>query len=145
MTEEKLFNPDLRWHPGTGEMTAAQLAAIHTRHGNAIRPIPSATALGYDHLMADADRGALLAELNRSMEEAYRLREERDRFRNMMNSAVSAGVVIDGERLDALKEVERLEKVVADLKEINDRMGADRVRMADELSRFRSRDNPYAW
>lgn len=74
MTEEKLFNPDLRWHPGTGEMTPAQLAAIHTRHAGAIRPIPSATALGHEHLMADADRGALLAELNRTMEEAYRLR-----------------------------------------------------------------------
>ena len=81
---------------------------------------------------------ALLAEVDR-------LREQRDQFRKMMNSAVSAGVVMDGERLDALKEVERLEKVVADLKEINDRMGADRVRMADELPGFRSRDNPYAW
>lgn len=74
MTEDKyLGNKSLIWHPGTGEMTAAQLAAIHTRHASAIRPIPSATALGYDHLMADADRGALLAELNRAMEEAARL------------------------------------------------------------------------
>jgi hypothetical protein len=71
--EEKLFNPDLRWHPGTGPVTSAHLEAMRTRHANAIRPIPSATALGYDHLMADADRGALLAEVER-------LRAEREKI-----------------------------------------------------------------
>jgi hypothetical protein len=39
--------------------------AIRARHHYAIRPIPSKTALGHEHLMADADRGALLAEVDR--------------------------------------------------------------------------------
>jgi hypothetical protein len=63
--DERLFNPDLRWAPDTDHITDAQMNAIRTRHASAARPIPSRTALGYDHLMADADRGALLAEVDR--------------------------------------------------------------------------------
>lgn len=113
MTEDKyLGNKSLIWHPGTGEMTAAQLAAIHTRHASAIRPIPSTTALGYDHLMADADRGALLAELNRSMEEAYRLRDELERVRTVLVNAHEAGMSLgqDVERLQVT--VERARKAL---------------------------------
>lgn len=64
--KKRLINRDLLWAPGTEELTEAQLNAIRTRHNYAIRPIPSKTALGYDHLMADADRGALLGELDRT-------------------------------------------------------------------------------
>lgn len=65
VNDERLFNPDLRWAPDTNELTDAQIRAMLTRHANAIRPIPSRTALGFEHLMADADRGALLAEVVR--------------------------------------------------------------------------------
>lgn len=65
MDDERLINPDLIWAPGTDELTRAQLNAIRNRHAGAIRPIPSRTALGYDHLMADADRAALIAEVER--------------------------------------------------------------------------------
>lgn len=65
MDDERLFNPDLRWAPTTDELTDAQIRAMLNRHANAIRPIPAKTALGYDHLMADTDRGALLAEVVR--------------------------------------------------------------------------------
>jgi hypothetical protein len=63
--DTRLINPDLLWAPDTDHLTASQLEAIRTRHANADRPIPSGTAMGYDHLMADADRGALLAERDR--------------------------------------------------------------------------------
>jgi hypothetical protein len=63
--DERLFNPDLRWAPDTDHITDAQMNAIRTRHASAAQPIPSRTALGYDHLMAHADRGALLAEVDR--------------------------------------------------------------------------------
>ena len=65
MNEERLINRDLIWAPGTDQITDAQMNAIRTRDANAIRPIPSQTALGYDHLMADADRGALIGEVDR--------------------------------------------------------------------------------
>lgn len=158
--DDYLGEKDLVHHPGTGEMTAAQLAAIHTRHANAIRPIPSATVLGHEHLMADADRGALLAELNRAMEEAYRLREECDGLRALLSvTAVKEGdAAAEVERLEAeverlnlevvqnasgaqvimnagmayLQEVKRLEGVVAGLKEINDRMAEERLHLTQE-------------
>ncbi len=62
---ERMTNAALRWAPGTDDLSDAQLSAIRERHKSAIRPIPSRTAIGYDHLMADADRGALLAEVER--------------------------------------------------------------------------------
>lgn len=65
MDNERLVNRDLIWAPGADKITAAQMNAIRTRDTTAIRPIPSRTALGYDHLMADADRTALLAEVDR--------------------------------------------------------------------------------
>jgi hypothetical protein len=65
MTDDSLVDKDLIWHPGDGEISAAQMNAIRTRHANAIRPIPHRTAIGHEHFMADADRGALLAELDR--------------------------------------------------------------------------------
>lgn len=65
MDKERLINRDLIWAPGTGHITRPQMDAIRTRHNYAIRPIPSKTALGYEHLMADADRAALIAEVDR--------------------------------------------------------------------------------
>lgn len=65
MTDDSLVDKDLIWHPGDGKISAAQMNAIRTRHANAIRPIPHRTAMGHEHFMADADRGALLAELDR--------------------------------------------------------------------------------
>lgn len=65
MGDERLINRDLIWAPGTDHLTEAQKEAIRTRHANAIRPIPSQTVLGYEHLLADADRGALIAETDR--------------------------------------------------------------------------------
>lgn len=54
-----------------------------------------------------------LKEINdRMAEDRLRIVDQRDGFQKMMNSAVSAGVVIDGERLDALREVERLQGIV---------------------------------
>lgn len=66
--EERLINRDLIWAPGTDGITRAEMDAIRTRDAHAIRPIPSRTALGYDHLMADADRSALIAEVDRLQE-----------------------------------------------------------------------------
>lgn len=85
---ERLINKDLLWAPGTDRLTNGQLEASRTRHENAIRPIPSRTALGYDHLMADADRGALIAEVDRLRAElaatrafAERCTAEREQYR----------------------------------------------------------------
>lgn len=72
MGDTRLINRYLIWAPGTDELTEAQMDAIRNRHEGAIRPIPSRTALGYDHLMADADRGALIAEVDRLWAERYR-------------------------------------------------------------------------
>ncbi len=63
--EDRLIHKDLIWAATEEEVTPTQLEAMRTRHLNAIRPIPSATVLGHEHLMADADRGALLAEVGR--------------------------------------------------------------------------------
>lgn len=68
---EELMRKELRYHPGANKLSPAQLAAMHNRHHNAIQPIPSKTALGYEHLMAHEDRGALLAEVNRLNERLY--------------------------------------------------------------------------
>jgi len=81
MDNERLIDRNLLWAPGTDHITEAQLSAIRTRHNYAIRPIPSQTALGYDHLMADADRGALLAEVDRMYQENKRLRLELEHAR----------------------------------------------------------------
>ena len=94
MDDERIINRDLIWAPGTGHITDAQMNAIRTRHNYAIRPIPSKTALGYDHLMADADRSALLAENDRLREElaanrefAERCAAERDQYRAWRDKA----------------------------------------------------------
>lgn len=50
----------------------------------------------------------LLAEVDRLRAENTAVKTKCDGFQKMMNSAVSAGVTIDGERLDALREVEQL-------------------------------------
>lgn len=73
--EERLINRDLLWAPGTDNLTRAQMNAIRTRDASAARPIPSKTALGYDHLMADADRSALIAEVDRLQEALAKTRE----------------------------------------------------------------------
>jgi len=73
--EERLINRDLLWAPGTDKLTRAQMDAIRTRDASAARPIPSRTALGYDHLMADADRSALIAEVDRLQEALTKTRE----------------------------------------------------------------------
>lgn len=65
MDDDRLINRDLIWAPGTDHITGAQMDAIRTRDANAIRPIPSQTVLGHEHLMADADRAALIAEVDR--------------------------------------------------------------------------------
>lgn len=106
--DERVLNRDLLWAPGTDAITESQMSAIRTRHSSAAQPIPSKTALGYDHLMAHADRAALLAEVDRIRSENAAIKTERDQFRKMMNSTVSAGVTIDGERLDALRERDAL-------------------------------------
>lgn len=173
MTEDdRLTDKDLIWHPGTGPMTSAHLAAMHTRHANAVRPIPSGTVLGHEHLMADADRGALLAELERmrearddyrdqlaaATEEAARLERKNANLREALINAHEAGTSLgqDVERLNlevvqvqsgaqiamnagvaALQEVGRLEKERDQLKEINDRMAEDRLRIVDERNRFK--------
>lgn len=69
MDEERLVNLDLMWATSTEGVSDTQLMAMRTRHNYAIRPIPSKTALGHEHLMADADRGALLAEVDRLREQ----------------------------------------------------------------------------
>lgn len=88
MDGEQLINRDLLWAPGIDRMTDAQLEAARTRDANAIRPIPSRTALGHDHLMADADRSALIAEVDRLRADlaatrafAERCTAERDQYR----------------------------------------------------------------
>jgi uncharacterized coiled-coil DUF342 family protein len=67
-----------------------------------------------------------VAKYDRKHEALLKAQSERDGFREMMNSAVSAGVVVDGERLDALREVDRLEgklnAVRALVQEATDRM-----------------------
>lgn len=73
--EERLINRDLLWAPGTDHLARAQMDAIRTRDASAARPIPSRTALGYDHLMADADRSALIAEVDRLQEALVKTRE----------------------------------------------------------------------
>lgn len=65
MDDDRLINRDLIWAPDTNWVTDAQMEAIRTRDNNAIRPIPSKTVLGHEHLMADADRSALIAETDR--------------------------------------------------------------------------------
>ena len=65
MQDDRLTDKDLIWAPGTDHITQAQMDAMITRDANAIRPIPSRTVLGHEHLMADADRAALIAEVNR--------------------------------------------------------------------------------
>jgi hypothetical protein len=79
-SSDSLVDKDLLWHPGTGDISPAQMDAIRTRHANAIRPIPHRTAMGHEHFMADADRGALLAELDRLQaqvrQQPYGIREE---------------------------------------------------------------------
>lgn len=80
MDEERLINRDLLWAPGTDDLTRAQMDAIRTRDANAIRPIPSRTALGYDHLMADADRSALIAEVDRLRKALVDTREFADQY-----------------------------------------------------------------
>jgi hypothetical protein len=77
MEEKRLIHPDLLWGPSLDGIPGPQMEAIRTRHVNAIRPIPSRTALGFDHLMADADRGALLAELDRTRAELKIVRESK--------------------------------------------------------------------
>lgn len=111
-----LGEKDLVHHPqGRRAMTAADLAAMHTRHANAL-PIPSGTLLGHEHLMAHADRGTLLAELNRQMEATARalsdlesVTAERDMWRQRMRVKAL-------EKADAEAAVERLraerEKIV---------------------------------
>lgn len=138
MTEDdRLTDKDLIWHPGTGPMTSAHLAAMHTRHANAIRPIPSGTVLGHEHLMADADRGALLAELNRATEEAARLEAEVERLNLEVVQVQSGAQIAMNAGVAALQEVGRLEKERDQLKEINDRMAEDRLRIVDERNRFK--------
>lgn len=50
----------------------------------------------------------LLAEVDRLRAENAAVKTQRDQFQKMMNSTVSAGVTIDGERLDALRERDAL-------------------------------------
>jgi hypothetical protein len=94
MDDDRLINRDLIWAPGTDELTSAQMDAIRMRDNYAARPIPSKTALGYDHLMADADRSALLAENDRlheklaaTQEFAERCTAERDQYRAWRDEA----------------------------------------------------------
>jgi len=94
MDEDRLINRDLIWAPGTDDLTSTQMDAIRMRDANAIRPIPSKTALGYDHLMADADRRALIAEVDRleaklaaTQEFAERCAAERDQYRAWRDEA----------------------------------------------------------
>lgn len=67
--QAKRVHRDLVHHPGTRPLTNVDLEAMRTRHANAIRPIPSGTVMGHEHLMADADRGSLLAEVRRLEDE----------------------------------------------------------------------------
>lgn len=76
MDDDRLINQDLIWAPGTDHITASQMDAIRTRDANAIRPIPSQTVLGHEHLMADADRTALIAEVDRLLAERVALAED---------------------------------------------------------------------
>lgn len=139
MTDEAdryLGEKDLVHHPqGRRAMTAADLAAMHTRHANAL-PIPSGTVLGHEHLMAHADRGTLLAELNREMEEVERLREENERLNLEVVQNASGAQVIMTAGLAYMEEVKRLEKAVAGLKEVNDRLLAERERLYAEREKI---------
>jgi hypothetical protein len=92
--EEHLINRDLIWAPGADDLTRTQMDAIRMRDANAIRPIPSRTALGYDHLMADADRRALIAHVDRLEEQlvatrkfAERCAAEREQYRAWRDEA----------------------------------------------------------
>lgn len=167
MTDEPdryLGEKDLVHHPqGRRAMTAADLAAMHTRHANAL-PIPSGTVLGHEHLMAHADRGTLLAELNREMERTRTAEKDRDGLRELLRAtAVKEGdAYARAERLEAeverlnlevvqnasgaqvimtaglayMEEVKRLEKAVAALKEVNDRLLAERERLYAERAKI---------
>lgn len=64
-----------------------------------------------------------------SANEVTRLRAELAQTESGASIAMDAGVT-------ALQEVKRLEKVCADLKEINDRMAVDRLRLVDERDRL---------
>lgn len=93
MDDERLINPDLLWAPGTDQLTKEQFTAICNRHANAIRPIPSRTALGYEHLMADADRGALIAEVERLWSERDTHQQQQEAFRRMNPPSPTTGTV----------------------------------------------------
>lgn len=66
--DRRLVDKNLIWSATAEGISDTQLQAMRMRDANAIRPIPSRTAMGYDHLMADADRTALLAEVDRLRE-----------------------------------------------------------------------------
>lgn len=128
MTEDdRLVEKDLIWHPGERPPTKDQMSAIRNRHHYAIQPIPAGTALGHDHLMAHADRGTLLREVDRlsashadcqpeawaaAARVARELRTENERLRLALVQAESgAQVAVDG-GVAYLQEVKRLEGVM---------------------------------
>lgn len=118
--DRHLGEKDLVHHPqGRRPMTAADLAAMHTRHANAIVPIPSATALGHEHLMAHADRGTLLAELNREMERVSDLEAEVELLNLKAVQSESGAHIAVNAGVTALQEVGRLEGVLEAARELH--------------------------
>ena len=142
MTDEAdryLGEKDLVHHPqGRRAMTAADLAAMHTRHANAL-PIPSGTVLGHEHLMPHPDRVTLLAELNRQMERVFDLEAQVERLNlEVVQNASGAQVIMDA-GVACLQEVKRLEKVNAQLKEATARPLSDLESVTAERDMWRQR------
>jgi hypothetical protein len=111
--DERVLNRDLLWAPGTDAITESQMSAIRTRHSSAAQPIPSKTALGYDHIMAHADRAALLAEVDRlraenaaqaAKLEAVRKIQQQRRNSAMVTSEQLAAMRGWNDAVDAIRE-----------------------------------------
>ena len=83
-------------------LTDAQLAEIE-------RETKSLFAFGDTDYHIEHNFQRLLGEVNRLRAENTAIKTQRDQFQKMMNSTVSAGVTVDGERLDALRERDALQ------------------------------------
>jgi hypothetical protein len=76
--------------------------------------------LQYGPALSIEGEAKLLAEVDRLRAENTAVRAQRDQFQKMMNSTVSAGVTIDGERLDALRERDALQEQLDAARELHE-------------------------